>query len=146
MPTSPDTLLRLMHRAPLPPSTAPRVLGVDDWAWRKGRTYGSILVDVEAHRVVDLLPDRSAPTLTSWLRSHPGVGVVTTAPSSEYARAAAQCTPRPTSRGPLAPAAQWAANGGTLVGRGACASACTAARRRCARLRRAPSRQLPAHT
>src|SRR6218665_1478434 len=93
MPTSPDTLLRLMHRAPLPPPTAPRVLGVNDWAWRKGRTYGSLLVDVEAHRVVDLLPDRSAPTLTSWLRSHPGVEVVTTAPSTEYARAAAEGAP-----------------------------------------------------
>ncbi|WP_245919081.1 transposase [Melittangium boletus] len=68
---------------------------MDDWAWRKGRTYGSLLVDLEAHRVVDLLPDRSAPTLTSWLRSHPGVEVVTTAPSTEYARATMPSCPPP---------------------------------------------------
>jgi transposase len=63
MPTSPDTLLRLVRRAPLPAQKTPRVVGVDDWVLRKGRTYGSILVDLEARRVVDLLPDRSAPTL-----------------------------------------------------------------------------------
>ncbi|WNG18362.1 ISL3 family transposase [Cystobacter fuscus] len=93
MPTSPDTLLRLMHRTPLPPSTPPRVLGVDDWAWRKGRTYGSLLVDLEAQRVVDLLPDRSAPTLTSWRRRHPGVEVVTRDRSTEYARATMEGAP-----------------------------------------------------
>ncbi|NTX35331.1 hypothetical protein HUA78_12825 [Myxococcus sp. CA033] len=49
MPTSPDTLLRLIRRAPLPAPSPARVLGLDDWALRKGRTYGSILVDLEAH-------------------------------------------------------------------------------------------------
>jgi transposase len=69
------------------------VVGVDDWASRKGRTYGSILVDLKEHCVVDLLPDRSAPTLAAWLRRHPGVEVIARDRSSEYARAAAQGAP-----------------------------------------------------
>ncbi len=93
MPTSPDTLLRLMHREPLPPFPPPRVLGVDDWAWLKGRTYGSLLVDLETHLVVDVLPDRTAPTLASWLRRHPSVEVVTRDRSTEYTRAIAEGAP-----------------------------------------------------
>jgi transposase len=69
------------------------VLGVEDWALRKGRTYGSILVDLEAHRVVDLLPDRSAPTVAAWLRRHQGVELITRDCSTEYARAAALGAP-----------------------------------------------------
>ncbi|WP_255203998.1 transposase [Myxococcus sp. AM011] len=76
MPTSPDTLLRLIRRAPLPPPSPSRVLGLDDWALRKGRTYGSILVDLEAHCVRDVLPDRSTPTVSAWLSQHPGVEVI----------------------------------------------------------------------
>ncbi len=70
MTTSADTLLRLVRRLPLPPPEAPRVLGVDDWAMRKQRTYGTILVDLERRRVVDLLPDRTTTTLAlaDWLR------------------------------------------------------------------------------
>src|SRR4029450_5216478 len=63
MPMSGDTGLRLVRPLPLPRPPPPRVLGVDDGARRKGRTYGTILVDLERHRVVDVLPDRSAATL-----------------------------------------------------------------------------------
>ncbi len=94
MPTSPDTLLRLMHHTPLPAQTPPQVVGVDDWASRKGRAYGSILVDLKEHRVVDLQSDRSAPTLASWLRRHPGVEVIARDRSSEYARAATEGAPQ----------------------------------------------------
>jgi transposase len=69
MPASADTVLRLVRAIPLPERVTPRVLGVDDWALKKGQTYGTILVDLEARRVTDLLPDRTAQTASSsWWR------------------------------------------------------------------------------
>jgi transposase len=65
MPVSADTLLRLASHSKLTPTTPPKVWGVDDWAWKKGQTYGTILVDLEQHRGVDLLSDRSADTLAA---------------------------------------------------------------------------------
>lgn len=58
MPASLDTVLRLIRGLPLPMLEPPRVVGVDDWAQRKGRTYGTIVVDLERRRVIDRLPDR----------------------------------------------------------------------------------------
>jgi hypothetical protein len=79
-------VLRLVRRLPLPRRPAPRVLGVDDWAWRKGRSYGTILVDLERRQVVDLLPDRSAATLADWLRRRRGIRTIARDRSTEYAR------------------------------------------------------------
>jgi len=76
MPANADTVLRLLKRLPLPRETEPRVIGVDDWAKRRGRSYGTIVVDLEQRRVVDLLHDRTAATLAGWLRQRPGIEVV----------------------------------------------------------------------
>jgi transposase len=93
MRTSPDTMLRLLHRLTLPTADPPRAVGIDDWAIRKGRTYGTLVVDLERRRPIDLLPDRSAVTVTAWLRRHPGVQIVARDRSTEYARAATAGAP-----------------------------------------------------
>lgn len=86
MGTSPDTLLRLVRDAPEIHPETPRILCVDDWAKCKGQTYGTILVDLEKNKVVDLLPERTAESLAEWLQTHPGVQVITRDRSTEYAR------------------------------------------------------------
>ena len=85
LPTSPDTLLRLVQEAPTPAATAPQVLGVDEWAWRRGQRYGTILVNLEDHQVLDLLPERSADLVAHWLTQHPTVTVVCRDRSALYA-------------------------------------------------------------
>ncbi|MCA1625613.1 MAG: transposase [Acidobacteria bacterium] len=78
MKTSGDTLLRMIRRSTQKSSFdhEPKIIGVDDWAWRKGCTYGTIIVDLEQRKVIDLLPDREAATLTDWLLTHPSVETV----------------------------------------------------------------------
>jgi transposase len=73
METSHDTLLRLMQRSAVPVVIAPRILGLDDFAWKKGDRYGTLLIDQEAHKVVDVLPDREAETVAKWLLEHHSV-------------------------------------------------------------------------
>jgi len=85
MPASADTVLRLVRAIPLPERVTPRVLGVDDWALKKAQTYGTILVDLEARRVTDLLPDRTAQTLANWLEGRDTVEVIARDRSTEYA-------------------------------------------------------------
>jgi len=74
--TDPDTLLRLRRVAPTPDVSAPQGLGVDEWAWRRGQRYGTILVNLEDHRVLALLPERSAERVAAWLAQHPTVLVI----------------------------------------------------------------------
>jgi transposase len=89
-----QTLLRQLRRKEISSSAqAPRVLGIDDWAWRKGRRYGTILCDLERGKVVDLLPDRSAESTAQWLRAHPGTEIVSRDRASLYAEAATKAAP-----------------------------------------------------
>ena len=78
----------------MPDAPAPTHVGVDDWAMRKGCSYGTIVVDLDRHRIVDLLPDRTAATLAGWLEQRPGIKVVARDRSTEYARGASLGAPR----------------------------------------------------
>jgi transposase len=76
MPTTAKTIIRRVLQLPLPTNTAVRIAGVDEWAWKKGSHYGTILVDLEHRRIADLLSERSVETSTAWFKNHPEVDIV----------------------------------------------------------------------
>lgn len=88
VPCSADTLLRTIRRTPLPPIESPRSIGIDDWAWRKGHRYGTIICDLERHHVIDLLPDRNASSVANWLKRYPSIEVISRDRSDIYAQGA----------------------------------------------------------
>ncbi len=88
-----DTLLNILRRAPVPERPAPSVLGVDDWSYKRGVRFGTILVDLEHHLPVELLPDRSSDSFAHWLVEHPGIGVIARDRGEIYAEGARQGAP-----------------------------------------------------
>ena len=94
LPGSFRTLVRLVHDASFPPLKAPRVIGVDEWAWRRGRRFGTIVCDLERHQVVDLLPERSASSVTQWLQAHPSIEIVCRDRRGLYAEGIRQGAPQ----------------------------------------------------
>ncbi len=94
--TSDDTVLRRVRQSATPESSVLRVrnLGVDDWAWRKGQEYGTILVNLDLHRVVDLLPDRAAESFSEWLQQHPEIVTISRDRCGLYAEGASLGAPQ----------------------------------------------------
>ena len=96
LPGSRNTLLRRVRRVSLPEGPAPEVIGVDDWAWRKGQRYGTIIVDLQRGCPIDVLEDRAAETVATWLHAHPDVQIVARDRAEAYAAGIRQGAPKAT--------------------------------------------------
>ena len=93
VPVDRSALLRLVMALPDPPAATPRVLGVDDFATRKGHVYGTLLVDAETHAPIDMLQGREAGPLARWLTAHPGIEIIYRDRSGSYSDTARTAAP-----------------------------------------------------
>ncbi len=92
-PVAKDTLLRAVRRRGCAPLAPPTVVGVDDWAWRRNRRYGTIICDLDRRRTIALLPDREPATARDWFAGQPQVGVVARDRAGGYALAVSKALP-----------------------------------------------------
>jgi transposase len=88
LPVSNDTLLRVVRRRAAHPRDEPCVVGIDDFAWRRGHRYGTIICDLERRCIIDILPDREAATATAWLADHPSINIIARDRGAGYRQAA----------------------------------------------------------
>lgn len=94
LPVSKDTFLRSIRNTTEAATSELRAIGIDDWAWRKGQRYGTLICDLERRRVIDLLPDREPATVEAWLRARPGIEVVARDRNGGYGGAVSRALPR----------------------------------------------------
>ncbi|CAN5136838.1 ISL3 family transposase [soil metagenome] len=94
MMASPSTLLRYVRGSPEVAYPQPHVVGIDDWAFRRGRRYGTMIVDLERHEVIDLLEDREAASARAWLERHPQIRIIARDRGGAYAEAATKGAPQ----------------------------------------------------
>jgi transposase len=92
--TSPTTILRRTMTLSAPGSEAVSQLGIDDWSFRRGRQFGTILVNLATHEIIDLLPNRETETAQAWMQAHPEIDVVSRDPGEDYAAAARKGAPQ----------------------------------------------------
>ena len=93
LPVSNDTLLRVVRRRAIQRPREPRVIGIDDFAWKRGHRYRTIICDLERRCIIDLLPDREAATATAWLAGHPSINIIARDRGAGYRQAAAEGRP-----------------------------------------------------
>ena len=89
-----DTILRLVHQSEQSAKLEPRVIGLDDWAWKRRMRYGTLICDLERGLPIDLLPDRTVETVSAWLKQHPSLDIISRDGSSEYASAMKKGAPQ----------------------------------------------------
>jgi transposase len=94
IPGSPDTILRLVKQTEFPAASSPRVVGIDDWSWKRRLRYGTLICDLESSKPIDVLADREAKTVSAWFEKHPTVEIVSRDRSSEYATAIKKGAPQ----------------------------------------------------
>src|SRR5215470_8926549 len=88
------TIVRRIMARPSPPADHVECLGLDDFAFQRGRTFGTVMVDLDAHQIIDVLPDRQADTAAAWMAGHPEITHVSRDRGAEYASAASTGAPQ----------------------------------------------------
>ena len=93
IPVSKDTLLRVVRRHAVCWTLSSQIVGIDDWAWKRGQRYGTIVCDLERRRIIDLLPDRETTTVQAWLAARPWITIIARDRGGGYRHAAAHGRP-----------------------------------------------------